>query len=109
MEHSKKRFMIRKEDIKFAESLNNLMSNQNIRLSTLARKLSVNKSTLHNWQNGVLPSNLVALVKLALYFDLSLDELCLGKAKQLEKQGPLKFTLTLEASEKEQLIKHLLE
>lgn len=45
----------------------------------IASAIGVARSMISDYENGVKEPTLCVLVKLANYFDLSLDELCYGK------------------------------
>jgi len=64
--------------IKLAENLNRLMNKRRMTISQTASAVGMNKSTLHNYLNGVVPRNIVTLKKLADLFDLTLSELMFG-------------------------------
>lgn len=61
--------------IRLSENLKNLLKNDRASAATIANRLNINKSTLHNWENGIVPKSLIALVKLAEYFEISLADL----------------------------------
>lgn len=61
--------------IQFAKNLNELMTAQNLTLETLAAKLSICKSSLHNYCNGVQPRNLQTIIKIADFFKISINDL----------------------------------
>jgi len=69
----------RSHDVKLANILNQQMMRNKISLSKLARTTGLNKSTLHNYCNGVVPSNVHSLKKIANLFGLTIDELVYGK------------------------------
>lgn len=61
--------------IGLSENLKNLLKKDRLSAATIANRLNINKSTLHNWENGVVPKSLIALVKLAEHFEISLSSL----------------------------------
>ncbi len=65
------------------ENLKNLLKENNITLTHLANKTGLNKSTLHNYCNGVRPRCLLALVRISEFFDISLDELIFKEFSQI--------------------------
>ena len=65
--------------INLTENLNRLLKRDRRSLASIAKELGINKSTLHNWQNGVTPQSLVSLVRLAAYFDVPVVELIFEK------------------------------
>jgi len=66
------------DDIKLAENLNFLLDQKQLSLHKLATQAKINKSSLHNYANGVVPQGLTTLLKISHYFETSLDELILG-------------------------------
>ncbi len=64
--------------IKLAENLNRLMKKRKMTISQTALVIEMNKSTLHNYCNGVAPRNVITLKKLADYFEVDLTELLFG-------------------------------
>lgn len=71
-----------KQKIIFRENLKSLISEKGCTQHYLAKKLNINKSTLHNYLNGVLPQGLSTTIKLSEYFNLSLDEIIFGKQNE---------------------------
>jgi transcriptional regulator with XRE-family HTH domain len=65
--------------IHLTENLNRLLEKDRRSLSSIAKELGINKSTIHNWQNGVLPQSLVALIKIAAYFEVPISDLIFEK------------------------------
>lgn len=74
-----------KKEIKLAKNLNKLAREKNLKISTIAYKVGMSQSTLHSYFNGVEPKSMVALKKVADYFDVSIDELIFGDS---ENQNP---------------------
>lgn len=64
-------------------NLKNLLLHKNISLNQLAKKTSINKSTLHNYLNGVDPQGLHALLKLAEFFEITIEELLFDKETKI--------------------------
>lgn len=60
------------------DNLEELMKRHNMSLHQISKKTNINKSTLHNYLNGVLPQGLVTLSKLAQLFGISMEELLYG-------------------------------
>ncbi len=67
--------------IRLTENLNRLLKKERRSTSSIAKELGINKSTLHNWKNGVLPQSLIALIKVAKYFHMEIPELIFDKNK----------------------------
>lgn len=72
--------------VKLAENLEALMRSRNLTITSVASKIGMNKSTLHNYCNGVVPRNLLKIKELADLFDVSLGELVFGE--DIESGGP---------------------
>jgi transcriptional regulator with XRE-family HTH domain len=64
--------------IKLAENLKSHMISRNLTITGVARQIGMNKSTLHNYCNGVVPRNLVKIKELADLFEISLSDLVFG-------------------------------
>jgi len=65
------------------ENLFSLMKRKKVSPAKLCRDLSLNKSTFHNYLNGVTPQGVESLVRLSMYFNLSLDELLFQDSKKI--------------------------
>ncbi len=59
----------------FSENLKYLIARKNLTLTSAARKVGMNKSTLHNYCNGVIPRNLMKIKELADLLGVSFNEL----------------------------------
>jgi transcriptional regulator with XRE-family HTH domain len=66
------------QEINLAKNLNSLLAKHGLTLSAAATKVGMNKSTLHNYCNGVVPRNLVKIKELANLFDVSFSDLVFG-------------------------------
>ncbi len=64
----------------FSKNLKDLIQKDGRSPSTIAKLAGVNKSTVHNWINGVSPSGIEGAEKLAKFFNTSVAEL-VGKAR----------------------------
>ncbi len=78
--------------ISLGANLKKLLVEKDISLHQLSRKTNINKSTLHNYLNGVHPQGLDALLKLTDFFQLSLEQL-LFTEDELRALSPKKPTL----------------
>ena len=67
------------KNIHFSDNLKYLIDKENLSLNQLSRRTSINKSTLHNYLNGVLPQGLIALIKISHFFKIPLEELIFKK------------------------------
>jgi transcriptional regulator with XRE-family HTH domain len=68
-----------RKELKLDENLKLLMTAKNLTVTMAAKKVGMNKSTLHNYCNGVIPRNLRKIKELADLLDVSLTELLYGK------------------------------
>lgn len=59
-----------------SSKLKELMERDRVSLHVLSTRLGINKSTLHNWLNGVVPQPLLALLRVCDFFGITVDELC---------------------------------
>lgn len=57
------------------KNLQTMMKERGLSVATLARIIGMNKSTLHNYYNGVIPRNIESLKKLSEYFGIPIDKL----------------------------------
>lgn len=72
-----------REEIRLAENLRKIMASRNLRVTLVAKKVGMNKSTLHGYCNGVVPRNLRTLKALADYFGVSFAELVFGSENEV--------------------------
>lgn len=70
--------------ISFKNSLNEIMVNRDISIVQLGREIGADPSTLHRWFDKVNDVKLKTLIKLANYFECSLEYLC-GKTHDYDK------------------------
>ncbi len=68
-----------KKEILLSKNLNKLIKARNLTQAQIARQLNINKSTLHNYCNGVEPQGLVTIRVLAEFFEISVHELIYGE------------------------------
>ncbi len=59
------------------------MRKRSLTITTVASEIGMNKSTLHNYCNGVIPRNIVTIKKLADYLGVSFSDLMFGENQQL--------------------------
>lgn len=69
------------DKIQFSKNLRKLIRERTGTQRLLAKNIGVRPSTLHNYLYGGLPRGIQFLVKVAQFYDLSLDELVFGKKK----------------------------
>lgn len=67
-----------KEKHNFYKNLSRLVENSPLTLTTIAKKAGVNKSTLHNYTNGILPGSLKTIESLADFFNINPADLVYG-------------------------------
>lgn len=65
------------------QNLKNIREDNDIRQRTLAKYLGVSQNTYSQYENGVISISPEMLIKLADYFDVSIDYL-LGRTKNKE-------------------------
>jgi transcriptional regulator with XRE-family HTH domain len=66
--------------LKLGEILKKEMKIKGLTISNLSKECGISRTTIHNWIQGIGPSsnNIPSLVKLCLYFDISLEHLLFG-------------------------------
>ncbi len=79
--------MNEKPSLPFKENLQLLLKQKKLKVSTLARELGMNKSTLHNYLNGSVPQSVKAIKKLATFFNLEVDELVFHSLKKKKESN----------------------
>ena len=67
--------MALKSKISLSKNLNALIKERGISISSVAERVGMNRSTLHNYCNGTVPRHLITLQKLADFFNVSLGSL----------------------------------
>ena len=67
-----------KKEILLSKNLNKLMKARNLSQAKIARILNINKSTLHNYCNGIEPQGLTTIRNLADFFEVTVHELLFG-------------------------------
>lgn len=60
---------------KFKDNLKELRTEKKIGQVELAKAVGVSKGIISLWENGLREPNMYSLIKLALYFNISIDEL----------------------------------
>ena len=66
--------------LKLGDILKKEMKIKGLTISNLSKDCGISRTTIHNWIQGIGPSsnNIPSLVKLCLYFDISLEYLLFG-------------------------------
>jgi transcriptional regulator with XRE-family HTH domain len=82
--------------------LKELRTNKNLSQNDLGKIIGVSGQTILNWENGINEPSIVNLIKLADYFDISIDYLVDRKETQLTYKD---IRSELDQYSKEQLIK----
>ncbi len=57
--------------------------------TTIAKEVGMNKSTLHNYCNGVIPRNIIAIKKLADFLEVSFSSLMFGDSSENESSSKI--------------------
>lgn len=70
--------------MEFNKKLYELRKQKGISQEELAEKLNVTRQTLSKWELGTSTPDMERLVAIADYFEISLDELVLGKEKKTD-------------------------
>lgn len=65
--------------MKFAKSLRQIIESRGLKLKTISEATGIPVSTISEWTAGREPKVSEALIKLAEFLEVSLDELILGK------------------------------
>ena len=65
--------------MEFSENLKILRKENKIGQNKLATELSVSTKTISHWETGYTEPSITQLIAIANYFNITLDELILGK------------------------------
>ena len=67
-------------DLKLGDVLKLEMKRKNLTISQLSKQCGISRTTIHNWIQGIGPSanNIPSLMKLCIYFEVSLEYLLFG-------------------------------
>lgn len=76
--------------MEFSKKLFELRKAKGLSQEELAEKLNVSRQTLSKWELGTSAPDMERLIAIADYFELSLDELVLGKEKASDSSGDTK-------------------
>lgn len=60
---------------KFKDNLRELRAERNIGQVELAKSIEVSKGIISLWENGLREPNMYSLIKLAKFFNITIDEL----------------------------------
>ncbi len=60
----------------FAERLKDLRMEEKLSVEKLAKNIGVSKAAISRWENGLQIPNIVYLVMIAKYFNVTTDYLC---------------------------------
>lgn len=80
------------DNIKLGIMLKKLLREKNMSVRKAASEIGIPQATLNSIVNGRIPRRLDYVVKIATYFNLSLDEMLLGKSNQAIDIEKLDFT-----------------
>lgn len=78
-----------KKQIHLAKNLNFLAETRNLTVSNIANQVDMNTSTLHNYFNGVVPRNIIALKRIADLFEVTIDELIFSSKPERVKKSEM--------------------
>jgi transcriptional regulator with XRE-family HTH domain len=86
-----------RDDVKFAKNLKRLTKEKGLKITTLASKARINISTLHNYFNGVIPSHIISIKRIADYFDITIDQLLFEMIdkEKIEESEELTFEISI--------------
>lgn len=65
-------------ELKLKDTIRELMKTHRYSLHQMSKLLNINKSTVHNYANGVVPQGFHALIKISRHFNISIEELLFG-------------------------------
>lgn len=79
------------QSMRLKTNLEYLMRVEGLTVVKLASRSGIPKQTVHNWLCGASPRSMDQLKKLAVYFKLTVDELCFGdlSKNQIQEESPL--------------------
>lgn len=69
-------------NIKLGSTLKKLLKEKKMSVRKAAAEIGIPQATLNSIVNGRVPRKLDYIIKIAMHFDLSLDEMLLGKSNQ---------------------------
>lgn len=72
------------ENIKLSSILKKLLKEKKMSVRKAAAEIGIPQATLNSIVNGRVPRRLDYVIKIASYFNLSLDEMLLGKKQALD-------------------------
>lgn len=77
--------------MKLKKNLEYLMRVEGLSVVKLASRSEIPKQTIHNWLCGASPRSMDQLKKLAVYFKLTVDELCFDdlSKNQIQEENPI--------------------
>lgn len=81
----------------FYEQVKSLCDGRNVKITTLARKLSLSPSAPDNWKNGSLPKA-ETIMKIADYFGVTTDYLLYGDDRQNNSVGYARDSAVVQGS-----------
>lgn len=77
-----------KPSSRLSQQLSKMIKDRGLSISQAALRVGMNKSTLHNYCNGILPRNIDSLLRLAQFLDTTLDQLLLEPQDETDKALP---------------------
>lgn len=70
------------DNLKLGPTLKKLLKEKKMSVRKAAAEIGIPQATLNSIVNGRVPRKLEYIIKIAAHFNLSLDEMLLGKSKQ---------------------------
>lgn len=83
--------MTSNQSMRLKTNLEYLMKVEDVTVVKLASRSGIPKQTVHNWLCGASPRSMDQLRKLAVYFKLTVDELCFEDLSltQIREENPI--------------------
>lgn len=75
-------------DNRIGKKIRQLRTQKDMKQKVLAEKLNIRRQTISSYERGITLPDIYSLIKIADFFDISLDELA-GRIKP-KRKGPLK-------------------
>jgi transcriptional regulator with XRE-family HTH domain len=80
-------FEIMEIAVKLKLVLKTLMESNNLTLARLSNATGVPKQTIHNWICGATPRSIENIRSVAIFFNLTIEELCFGAQPSEQKDS----------------------
>jgi ribosome-binding protein aMBF1 (putative translation factor) len=79
--------------MKISANLKEYLEREGVSIHDLSRKVSIPVSTLHGWINGAAPKSLSEVKKVAMFLNLTMDELCFNEKPNDHKNTNIKIII----------------